>query len=75
MGKFQSAMQMQMDARMAEYEFEMRQLRETNEQMLNVLEQIKAQGIVLDDNTFEKKYRSSASAYRKRTGSQLGIAY
>ena len=72
---FQSAMQMEMDARMAEYEFEMQQMRESNERVVEVLERIESKGIVLDDNTFEKKYKSSAKAYRKRTGGQLGVSY
>ena len=66
---------MEMDARMAEYEFEMQQMRESNERVVEVLERIEAKGIVLDDNTFERKYKSSANAYRRRTGNQLGVAY
>lgn len=75
LGSFQSTMQMEMDARMAELEFENRQLRETMEQSNQILEKILAQGIVLDDNEFTKRYKSSATNFRRRTGSQLGIAY
>lgn len=74
-GTYQASMQMEMDARMAELEFENRQLRETMEQSNQILEQILEKGIVLDDNEFAKRYKSSATSFRRRTGNQLGVSY
>lgn len=75
LGSFQSTMQMELDARMAEMEFENRQLRESMKENNNILEKILAQGIILDDNEFNRRYKSGASKYRKQTGRQLGISY
>lgn len=75
LGSFQSTMQMEMDAKMATLEFENRQLRESMEQNTRILEEILDKGIVLDNNEFTKRFKSSATDFRRRTGGQLGVAF
>lgn len=75
LGSFQSTMQMEMDAKMAALEFENRQLRESMEENTRILEQILDKGIVLDNNEFTKRFKSSATDFRRRTGGQLGVAF
>lgn len=75
LGAFQSTMQMEMDAKMAEMSFQSQQLRDIMEKNNAILQQIKAQGIILDDNEFNRRYKSGAQKYYKQTGRQLGIDY
>ena len=70
-----SSAQMEMDAHMAEQEFENRQLREAVERNGKILEEILDKGIILDNNEFTKRFKVSATDYRRRTGNQLGVSY
>lgn len=72
---FKSAVRIEMDSVRAELSFENRQLRENVEQNTKILQRILDQGIVLDDNQFEMRFKRSANSYRRRTGGQLGVDF
>lgn len=71
----QGVIQMEMDARRAVDSFENRQIKESLEQNTRILQELLDQGIILDDNQFETRFKRSARSYRKRTGGQLGVDF
>ena len=73
--RFQNMMMLELDAMKAETAFENRQLRESVEQNTRILQKILDQGIILDDNQFETRFKRSARSYRSRTGRELGIDF
>ena len=72
-GTLQSKIEMEMDAKMAQMEFENRQLRASVEQNTKILEQILSKGIVLDDNEFTSRYKSAASKFMDRHHYEMGL--
>lgn len=69
----QSKIEMEMDAKMAQMEFENRRLRASVEQNTKILEQILSKGIVLDDNEFTSRYKSAASKFMDRHHYEMGL--
>lgn len=70
-----STMHDEMDVKMAEYSYQMRQLQQSIEEQNTILAEMNAKGLVFDDTTFQRKYQTAATKYRRQTGRQLGIAY
>lgn len=68
-------MQGEMDVKMAEYMYQMRQLQSTISEQNQILEEMNSKGLVFDDNAFQRKYKKAATSYRKRTGKQLGVSF
>ena len=68
-------MQGEMDVKMAEYMYQMRQLQSTIREQNQILEEMNSKGLVFDDNAFQRKYKKAATSYRKRTGKQLGVSF
>ncbi len=69
----QQTLQMEFDTMKAEMEYRDQQMQAAMERHTQVLEQVLKQGIILDDNEFTKRYKRSATSYRRRTGVQLGL--
>ena len=73
MSRMQSDLQMALDARAAQEAFEMRQLQESVERNTQILQKILDNGIILDDNEFENRYKRAAVRYGRRTNAELGL--
>ncbi len=73
LGTLRNTIEMEMDAKMAQMEFENRQLRASVEQNTRILEQILSKGIVLDDNEFTSRYKSAASKFMDRHHYEMGL--
>lgn len=69
----QQTLQMEFDTMRAEMEYQYKQLQATGERTAQVMEQVLKRGIILDDDEFTKRYKRSATSYRRRTGVQLGL--
>ena len=74
-GKLSTTMHDEIDVKMAEYSYQMRQLQQSIENQNQILEEMNAKGLVFDDNAMVKKYQTAATKFRRQTGRQLGIAY
>ena len=74
-GKLSTTMRDEIDVKMAEYSYQMRQLQQSIEEQNTILAEMNAKGLVFDDTTFQRKYQTAATKYRRQTGRQLGIAY
>lgn len=74
-GKLSTTMHDEIDVKMAEYSYQMRQLQQSIETQNQILEDMNAKGLVFDDNVMVKKYQTAATKFRRQTGKQLGIAY
>lgn len=74
-GKLSTTMHDEIDVKMAEYSYQMRQLQQSIETQNQILEEMNAKGLVFDDNAMVKKYQTAATKFRRQTGRQLGIAY
>ena len=74
-GKLSTTTHDEIDVKMAEYSYQMRQLQQSIENQNQILEEMNAKGLVFDDNAMVKKYQTAATKFRRQTGRQLGIAY